>query len=84
MNPMSTNEFQVVAAPSSQALISQAAPAELVSAEVVDDVQAIRIFIAGYKHKSSHTTRAYEKECYRFLLWLRLKRRPCAPARRGY
>ena len=74
MNPMSTTEFQVVAAPSSQALITQAAPAELVSAEVVDDVQAIRIFIAGYKHKSSHTTRAYEKECYRFLLWLRLKR----------
>lgn len=71
---MSNTEYQVIEVPSSHALAPSPSAAEVVLAEVVDDVQAIRLFIGGYIRKSLHTVRSYEKECYRFLLWLRLQR----------
>lgn len=42
--------------------------------EVLGDDHALEIFLSGYKRKSAHTLRAYEKECKRFLLWVRSNR----------
>ena len=50
----------------------------LITRYITDDVSAIRAFLDTYSKKSRHTTRSYEKECYRFLVWLRA-RRPPAP-----
>ena len=42
--------------------------------EVLGDDHALEIFLSGYKRKSPNTLRAYEKECKRFLLWVRSNR----------
>lgn len=48
------------------------APAvEVLSGDVIDDEEAVRIFLESYSRRSKHTVRSYSKECYRFLLWLR-------------
>ena len=52
---------------------------EVISGDVTDDVEAIDIFLRAYERKSAHTFRSYEKECKRFLLWLR-SNRSFAPA----
>ena len=67
------------APPSNSALPSSVASREVICAEVIDDVQAIHLFIDGYTRRSNHTIRSYEKECYRFLLWLRSR---CSPSPR--
>lgn len=72
---MSASFFPVVSTPSNQALVPSTAPTEIVFVEVVDDAQAIRLFIDGYVRSSIHTIRSYEKECYRFILWLRWRYR---------
>lgn len=51
-------------------------PVELVRTRSVDDIAAIRIFLDGYSRSSRHTVRSYEKECLRFLLWLRARSVP--------
>ena len=61
-----------------QSLPSIEINAEVLTGEVADDLQAIQIFLASYSRKSSHTTRSYEKECFRFLLWLKGTRTPSA------
>lgn len=48
----------------------------LISRYVTDDETAIREYLAIYKKMSPHTVRSYEKECRRFLLWLRARRYP--------
>lgn len=52
------------------------AQVEVLTRDVTDDETAIQIFLDGYSRKSRHTVRSYEKECYRFLLWLRATRPP--------
>lgn len=67
---MLDTEFEIVPA-------KPALPAvEVLSGDVGDDEQAIRIFLDSYARKSAHTVRSYEKECYRFLLWLKATRDP--------
>lgn len=51
-----------------------ASTVEIITAEVDDDIRALRLFLDGYRRHSIHTLRSYEKECYRFLLWLRWRR----------
>ena len=51
---------------SSEVIVSQG--------EVFGDDHALEIFLSGYHRKSIHTLRAYEKECKRFLLWLKSNR----------
>ncbi|MFC7462047.1 tyrosine-type recombinase/integrase [Hydrogenophaga defluvii] len=50
------------------------ATVEVLSRDVTDDLTAIKVFLDGYARKSAHTQRSYEKECFRFLLWLRATR----------
>jgi site-specific recombinase XerD len=52
------------------------ATVEVLSRDVTDDLTAIKVFLDGYSRKSAHTQRSYEKECLRFLLWLRATRPP--------
>lgn len=52
---------------------------EVITADVADDEHAIKVFLDGFARMSPHTVRSYEKECHRFLLWLRATRR-AAPA----
>lgn len=67
---MQETEFEIVPA-------SRSVPAvEVLSGDVADDEDAIRIFLDSYSRKSAHTVRSYEKECYRFLLWLKASRDP--------
>ena len=67
---MQGTEFEIVPA-------KPAIPAvEVLSGDVGDDEHAIRIFLDSYARKSAHTVRSYEKECYRFLLWLKATRDP--------
>ena len=68
------------APPSNSSLSPSVASREVICAEVIDDVQAIHLFIDGYTRRSNHTIRSYEKECYRFLLWLRSR---CSPSPRS-
>ena len=49
---------------------------EVLSGDVSDDAHAIQIFLDSYARRSVHTIRSYEKECYRFLLWLKATRDP--------
>ena len=44
--------------------------------DVISDTQAINIFLQSYKRNSLHTVRSYEKECFRFLLWLKSTHTP--------
>lgn len=67
---MMTPNFEIAPAPSPVV----PAAVQIITAEVDDDARAIRIFLDGYKRRSIHTIRSYEKECYRFLLWLRSMR----------
>lgn len=48
----------------------------LITRYITDDLAAIRAFLDTYSNKSRHTTRSYEKECYRFLVWLRARQAP--------
>ena len=48
-------------------------------AEAARSGHAVTAFLEGVARMSPHTVRSYEKECHRFLLWLRATRR-AAPA----
>ncbi len=50
-----------------------------ITAEVDNDEYAIKVFMGSLARKSHHTIRSYEKECHRFLLWLKATKPP-APA----
>lgn len=52
---------------------------EVISAEVATDEYAIKVFLDTFSRKSPHTIRSYEKECHRFLLWLKATK-PSAPS----
>ncbi len=52
---------------------------EVITTEVATDEYAIKVFLDSFARKSPHTIRSYEKECHRFLLWLKATR-PAAPA----
>ena len=52
----------------------ETAQVEVLSRYVTDDENAIKVFLDSYARKSRHTIRSYEKECGRFLLWLRATR----------
>ena len=51
---------------------------EILSGDVSDDITAIHIFLKSYSRKSAHTVRSYEKECQRFLLWMKATHGPRA------
>ena len=56
--------------------ISSLPAVEVLAGEVVDDNEAIKIFLDSYSRRSKHTVRSYEKECSRFLLWLKATHPP--------
>ena len=47
---------------------------QLLPGDVITDADALQSFIQSYSRRSVHTIRSYEKECYRFLLWLKSNR----------
>lgn len=61
---MSNTNFEVV-----QLQATYPAP-QTDAAYTVSDEYAITVFLNTYQEKSPHTIRSYQKECYRFLLWL--------------
>ena len=63
-------EFEIVAARATTPAV------EVISGDVAEDMEAVRIFLNSYSRRSAHTVRSYEKECYRFLLWLKATREP--------
>jgi site-specific recombinase XerD len=67
---MQETKFEIVPAKSALPAV------EVLTGEVADDTEAIRVFINSYSRKSAHTVRSYGKECYRFLLWLKATRDP--------
>lgn len=55
-------------------------PIEVIHGAIVSDESAIQIFLDSFARKSPNTVRSYEKECWRFLLWLKAKRHDASPA----
>ena len=58
------------------ALPTKSLDLEVLAGDVLSDAAAIGIFLQSYARRSVHTIRSYEKECYRFLLWLQSNRTP--------
>lgn len=57
----------------------EAAAIQVLADGIADDEHAIKVFLDSYSRKSTHTMRSYQKECLRFLLWLRASH-PLQPA----